>query len=75
MSKGRPILATRCDQSLVDELDAQVESLWIHERKKHAKEWHRAEFIRAAIREKLDKMKRSRGEKKKKAEGVSVPPA
>lgn len=69
MSKGRPILATRCDQDLVDELDAQVESLFMNARGRHSKEWHRAEFIRTAIREKLDKMKRSRGERMRKLKG------
>lgn len=65
MSKGRPIIHTRLDPLTLIEMDEQIESLMNNEKKKHAKEWHRAEFVRAAIAEKLAKMKRSRGERKR----------
>lgn len=71
MSKGNPIVATRISKELKAQLDERVEELFMNGRTK-SREWHKAEFIRIAIIEKLLKSRRSGGEKMKGRGGVST---
>lgn len=56
-TKGSPIIQVRIPAELLAEIDAQIASLrcWSPRRR-----WHRSALVVAAIREKLQKMARSR---------------
>lgn len=57
MSKGNPITLVRLDKQLIDEVDVTITRRNLHTR---AEPWTVSGFIRAAIREKIRKMERSR---------------
>ena len=63
--KGTPVHTIRLPSELVEDVDAQIDSLLLWSKSRYGwgkpiKEWTRTSFIIAAIREKLAKMKRSR---------------
>lgn len=63
MSKGRPILHCRVDPLLIEDMEMAIElrNLWSRE-----KPWTTADFLAIAIREKIDKMIRSRRSRPRK---------
>jgi hypothetical protein len=73
MSKGNPQIGTRITPEFMAWVEKQVESLNYHQSRRNDEPWDVARFIRAAIIEKLKKMKRSREWSKKNRRGVSTP--
>lgn len=68
MARGSPTITFRLDDALMDDMDVAIDSR--NERTRETP-WTRTDFIRAAIREKLDKMRRSRECRKNKKGNVT----
>lgn len=68
-SKGNPVLKLRVDRDLLREIQLAIalRNMWTL-----GVEWDMSEFLRTAIREKLDKMARSR---RKRRRGKNHPAA
>lgn len=64
MSRGTPQTTVRLAKGIMDKLERQLESLKLYSPRG---DWNIAEFLRAAVDEKLKKMARSRKRHKRKS--------
>lgn len=66
MSKGSRVVPVRFEEELLDAVAAMIAS---SNERRQGEPWTTSEFVRAAVREKLAKMKRSAGWRARKRRG------